>query len=453
MNLSYMRKPLPSKAKLLFALVLSSSFPTFSQSLTLSPYSRFALGDLQQPLFVRGSGMGQAVQAVRSRSNLNPANPASYSALGLTTFEAGLHSSFTTLKTNADIQTYRNSGFNYVALGFPISEKKKIGGSVGLMPFSSVGYKITEERDYGFAKAFNVFEGGGGLSKLYLGFGKDFWKRLSIGVQGSYIFGNMTNVRNMTFSDPTLHNLKDDRSKQVSGFFGEAGFQFHFDIKDSSKVDILTGKRKLKHLYNMCIGGTSNMQTNLNGTQQVEVFSYQFFGGTLITDTVLYQPAAKGNIVYPMGFSGGMVFQEFDQWSILADVGFRQWKNFTNFGNIENLANQLRFSLGYSYIPDFSAEKKRHYMRTVEYRAGLRYDQGFLSLNSTRVGEKAISIGLGLPFILQKQLSDKEAARIQLSLEFVNRGTTKQNLISENYFRFLFGITFNDKWFQQRKIY
>ena len=71
-----------------------------------------------------------------------------------------------------------------------------------------------------------------------------------------------------------------------------------------------------------------------------------------------------------------------------------------------------------------------------------------------RVDEMAVSAGLGLPFLINRRMvSTEENAKLNLSVEYVDRGTLKSGLVQENFFRIMLGVTFTDRWFQVRKIY
>src|SRR3546814_14350167 len=87
--------------------------------------------------------MGGLSQGMRSPVDINISNPASYAAIRLTTFEAGLFGGVRGLSKAGMSQTNHAFGLSYISLAFPVSQKW--GSSVGLLPFSNVGYRVTNE--------------------------------------------------------------------------------------------------------------------------------------------------------------------------------------------------------------------------------------------------------------------------------------------------------------------
>jgi hypothetical protein len=80
----------------------------------------------------------------------------------------------------------------------------------------------------------------------------------------------------------------------------------------------------------------------------------------------------------------------------------------------------------------------------VVYRAGLYYEKTGLNINSESINEFGISFGLGLP------VGDL-FSNANLGFEIGKRGTTKNNLIQENFVNFQLSLSLNDRWFQKRK--
>ena len=59
-----------------------------------------------------------------------------------------------------------NASLSHIALAFPI--KKWWGASVGLIPFSSVGYKISDEQDItNIGTVKYLYQGTGGINQVY----------------------------------------------------------------------------------------------------------------------------------------------------------------------------------------------------------------------------------------------------------------------------------------------
>ena len=106
---------------------------------------------------------------VTNTNLLNHINPASYSFLERTSFEFGATSSFTKMSQNDLNQRNFTSNLFNISLGFPISNK--IGMSVSLLPYSSVGYNVTTQLlpDENIGLTNYTYSGSGGLNILLLG--------------------------------------------------------------------------------------------------------------------------------------------------------------------------------------------------------------------------------------------------------------------------------------------
>ncbi|MDD4529630.1 MAG: hypothetical protein PHX48_07095, partial [Bacteroidales bacterium] len=111
-------------------------------------------------------------------------------------------------------------------------------------------------------------------------------------------------------------------------------------------------------------------------------------------------------------------------------------KNYQN----NNLVNNLKISVGGEWKPDAYGS----FFKKSSYRFGFFYDDGMLELNNTRINQYGISCGFGFPI-------KKSNTMINLSLEYIKRGTTQNNLIQEDYFRLGLSFSAKDLWFFKRK--
>ncbi len=66
--------------------------------------------------------------------------------------------------------------------------------------------------------------------------------------------------------------------------------------------------------------------------------------------------------------------------------------------------------------------------------------------NDTDIKDMGVSLGIGMPF------RSESRSYIDVGLEYGRRGTTKNNLISEDYFKISVGFRFfGTGWFMKRK--
>ena len=81
---------------------------------------------------------------------------------------------------------------NYLAVGLPVT--KKIGVGFGLIPYSSVGYKI-ESIAADATQNSSRFSGKGGLNKVFFGVGYKISSKWSFGADGSFQLARWSKVR------------------------------------------------------------------------------------------------------------------------------------------------------------------------------------------------------------------------------------------------------------------
>ena len=124
---------------------------------------------------------------------INTANPASYSAIDSLTalFDLGVslyngNYEMGNLKQNA-----KNTSFDYFA--FQFRARKNVGITVGILPYSNINYSFSSSAETlkgnETVTSSYSFTGNGGIHKVFLGAGWRILKPISIGVNGSFLFG------------------------------------------------------------------------------------------------------------------------------------------------------------------------------------------------------------------------------------------------------------------------
>lgn len=124
-------------------IILTFTGLTIAQTSTNSPYTRYGFGSLADQGFGNSKAMGGIAYGLRNGYQINASNPASYTAVDSLTFlfDAGMtlqNANFKegNIKTNA-----KNSSFDYLAMQFRLW--KRMGMAVGFLPFSTVGYSLS----------------------------------------------------------------------------------------------------------------------------------------------------------------------------------------------------------------------------------------------------------------------------------------------------------------------
>jgi len=490
---------LRNKIHLGFSILIfvSSVNSLFAQKFTSSPYSRFGIGQISNRNFAQSNAMGGSFVALKSDTLLpifiNAANPATYSGIGITTFEVGVNTTFNEFASASSKTVSNNTSLNYLALAFPI--RKNMGACFGIMPLSSVGYNIyntTTVENIGDVK--ENYEGDGGVNQLFLGtawkpFSKSypkyrnsrkykedldsiseksvrnkvFFKRwlssISVGANGYYYFGTINTISRVIFPNVVnVFNTRVNRQVQLNAFSGSFGLQSTFTIDskrtaiiDTVKSSVNYGKHKrrdLKENIEITLGYTYSMNNKLKAyySEFANTFLYYGAGNETFRDTIKYVADEKGYITMPTMHGLGVSVRKGSKWNVAADFEMQLWSGFKYFNDVNYLKDMKRISIGAEFVPNKFANSKGDYLKRVHYRVGARYNDGYLLVNNNRVNEYAITMGFGFPVGANKMFNT-----FNLSVEAGKMGAATNGLIQYQYIKGTIGFTFNDRWFIKYK--
>lgn len=414
-------------------LIVLSGFQAEAQNLTKSPYSILGVGEMQFPGTALQSSMGQVGQGMRRPADINVLNPASYSGLKYTVIEGGVTYGLGTLSKGGASSSIDNLSFSYFNIALPISLRHKIGVAFGLSPFSNIGYNVSTSSSTPGSESITQMTGTGGLSRFYFGGGVQVIKNVSVGFNASYIFGQINKDQKLIFPETyNKYNIDETRRRIVGDMQFQGGIQYHRDFE----------RGIAKEKYTFVAGAAYTLGAKLSAREEYFIRSMGVGQTGGIRDTIDFKEGNKGNIQLPYSMSTGISLEKKDNWMVAVDVNYTNWSAYRSFGRTDSLKNSLGIAVGASFIPN-SIDYKNYFKR-VEYRAGARYDNGNLELSGKNIGTYGVSVGLGLPL-------GKTKSRLNISSEYYVRGTSQNNLIKEEYIRFIVGINFSDKWFQRYK--
>jgi hypothetical protein len=399
-----------------------------------SPYTRYGLGMIvEQGLNPRTSAMGGLHYGLQRFDLINPANPASYVAFDTSSFifDAGVFGQTVTLRTN----TLTNQGsfitLSHLLFGFPVTGWWKT--SIGLLPFSWVGYSIyNQEEIEEVGNVMNVYRGSGGLNTLYWGNAFRIGKKLSVGVNLKYLFGTIDRYRGLSFPDSAeVKTSLITASLTPSDFYGDIGLQYKTELP--------------KDIF-MVVGASFGPQFNMNS--KVDYLSTTFFGDVTSTgyyiDTIGYLSGEKTKFTMPIRLGTGVSAGKENQWMAGADFSWQNWKAF-EVGNLsDSLYNMWNVAVGGEYTPKYRSIES--YFERMTYRMGFHYGKMPIYLKGNHINEFGITFGLTFPIA-------KSKSTVNMSAEFGRRGTTIDNLIQENYFRFTLGVNIFERWFVKSKYF
>ena len=409
---------------ILFFLLITGEV-SLAQQTTSSPYSRFGMGDLNSQFSSVFNSLGGGGYAINDSKIINPFSPASYSSYQSNSFlfSTGINNETIDIQSLTDNQTVNNLSLSHILFGFPLT--KKIGSSFGIIPFSSIGYSM-QNRDDIFG-ADMLYDGDGGISKVYFGSSLELHQNLSVGANASYLFGGLNRRKRLVFDDETIFNSRSNSLINIKGIYYEFGAVFSKKIDDNNSQ------------ISISINTSNNTNVDAKRTNLVETFEYS---GTneIVKDTFL-NSVERGSMILPKYTNLGLAYS-LDKWLFVFDYSTQNWSDYELFEESDSLINSQRISGGLQYTPDISSVNQ--FYKRCHYRVGLALNTTPLQINNTQLEDKSISFGIGIPIKKNKSTYD-------ISLILGQRGTTSNNLLKENYVKIGLSMSFEGIWFVKQK--
>jgi hypothetical protein len=402
-----------------------------------SPYSIYGLGDLSKEGTAYNKSMGGVGIANRNNRFINIQNPAAVTARDTLSFMAdfGLVQS-NTLYRQGDVRSAHNT-FNIYdfVMTFPIYRSSAF--KVGITPYSDMGYDFSsiETDPEIIGNTGNIrydSNGSGSVYQAFFGAGVTFWKRLSVGADMIYYFGNLDKITNMDYSDASYRSLNSGSELTVRGLTGKFGLQY---------------EQKLGGNVSMVIGATYKLGTNMKGYST----NYRYANQSSVTDTLKYNvdTLAKTGVRFADEIGVGIAVKGGDKWSAEFDYTRSDWRSSgldkaagfaVNGQSVFTSAVSQSFRAGFEFVPN--RNDIRYYLKTCSYRVGVYYDQAYYKMDGNNVNSMGITLGLTLPvFRLYNGIS--------LGVDLGQRASTRNNMIRERYATFNIGFNIHDIWFRK----
>ncbi|MFV8467057.1 hypothetical protein [Flavobacterium sp. LB1P62] len=411
--------------KLLISACLLFSLISFAQEGTSSPYSFYGIGDIRFKGTLENRSMaGVAVE--QDSVHINLENPASYSNLKLTTFSLGGTYGTKNLKSNSGSASTRRTTLDYLAVGLPLG---KLGIGFGLIPYSSVGYKIESFSSEDGATNRRL-SGTGGLNKVFLGAGYKVAPNFSIGADVHYNFGKIE-TNSLEFLTNVPVGTRELNTADLSGVNFNIGAMYQTKI--NKKLTVYSS-------LNYTVEG--NLTSQNTRSIATVVYNSEFSVGVI---DALADQKTEMDVKLPSKISFAAGIGEAKKWLVGGKISYQKTSGQENSYNKASNVGYGRYgsvSLGGYYIPNYNSFS--NYAKRIVYRGGLKYEKTGLMINSESINDMGLTFGLGLPIT-------GSFSNINLGFELGKRGTTTANLIQENYANFSVGFSLNDKWFDKRK--
>lgn len=483
---------------------------------TVSPYSRYGIGDFQMGGGMLNAGLGGGGIGYRNDSMIpqyiNKLNPASLTSHQMVTYEVSFVSNTVQLNNAGSSAIFNRTTLGSIALAFPV--KKWWGASIGLVPYTSVGYNVSvQDTLANLGPVTYKYEGSGGINQVYTAHAfrpfaglprryilsekyelaraaKDTaairrrlktvnaLSNISLGFNASYMFGSLTNVRRDVFPDSLqTFNTKITKNTLFRDLYISYGLQYSFRINrimnpvraslpDSNIVKtnwlkneftiIRKGVRETKPLWvkgpgvRVTFGAIAALPMELAVSYDLLAQTYKQVG----TIEQFKDTAAYDNsIPSRAGFP------------LMAGFGFGFKKDYKWIFQAD-YTTQLWDNFTYLGVRTGLKNSQRvtagfqfqpqiagrgKYMQVVQYRIGARWHVTSLEINNTQLTEYAFNFGMALPVPYRSRLGEP-IGRLNMTFEAGTRGTLQSGLIKENFLLVTIGLTINDRWFNRSKI-
>jgi hypothetical protein len=397
---------------------------SFAQQRTHIPYSIYGLGKINPRGGARNIAMGRTGLALSSPFYLNNQNPASYSSIDSVSFffDFSLGGDFVKYQTGRNgTQHGTDMNLKTVALGFRINPKWT--SSIGIHPYSTVGYRIEaiEDIDGAVNETFSVqINGNGGLTQFYWDHAYELFKGLSLGVSMNYLFGKIESKEQVT-SAQLSDNIYVYQDSYLHRFYADFGVQYHLPAKKNFEVTL---------------GGVFGKNHKIRIKNEYSV--------TESSGIVYEQDVTKrGYFDFPLYAGFGAAVNYKNALTLTADYLYYNWsKTESETSDFQYKSNNL-FRFGLEYIPGRYADLG--YFGGVAYRLGGYIEQSYLEISSKRISDKGFSAGFGFPMLQNK-------TTLNVAYNFGVNGTLEHGLIKETYHSVMLSLTLHDWWFIKRKI-
>ena len=317
-----------------------------------------------------------------------------------------------------ETKSMSSAGLDYIGVAIPT---KYFGFGFGIIPHTSVGYKlsyletVTDEED-----TLNLFEGEGGINKVFFSIGFRPLKYLSLGFTLNYNFGRIIYETGRFLDQVALGTVMENRSS-VSGLDFKLSSHLEIPIMDALELQAMLSYAPEANLTstNSRFFNTRSITENTNYGESVEISLIDF-------------GLKRTNIRIPDIISFGLGVGEEKKWFVGAQYTMNAIQNFSHeFISLANVGyeNAYQFSLGGFYIPDQSSITS--YWKRIVFRMGFRHELTGIVINNFGLKETGINFGFGLPLA--------GFSNTNIGFEYASRGTDG-NTYKEDFWSFRIGF-------------
>lgn len=500
---------------LVLLLILCCGTPSLHAQVTSSPYSRYGLGDFQFNGFAQNLGLGGGGIGMRNDSLLvqyiNLANPASLTSNNVVAYETGILSNTSLLQNTTDRTVLNRTMLSHIGMAFPVT--KWWSAAFGLVPYSSVGYKVSssEQNDTLGTITYN-YEGSGGISQVFMAHAfrpfsglpshfknserydilrakndtdairrmlrnRNALSNISIGGEVSYLFGSLTNTRRDIFPDSSyMLNTRIIKNTLIHDVYANYGIQYRFRLHKSLNPKYLSLRENADSLlckrewFKNSFSYKSSPDSACNRTEKLYLRSNQgiqvSFGAVLSLPMSVHATSDWLAQTYRVR-QGFEIFKD-TIYQVLNSPGRIDLPLMFGFGFALKKDFKWQFQADYSQQlwENFTflgaktdLRNSQRFTAGFQYQPKAGYRRNYFYNVQYRAGVRFYQTYLELKdtpiqeygITLGAGFPLRDLTRLNLGVELGRRGTTTNNLIMENYARVVFAMSINDRWFQRAK--
>lgn len=398
-------------------IIILSLIPLLVKAQGGSNYSIFGIGDLHNNVGAYYDAMAGTSIAVPAEQSVNTVNPAMWSSVSHTLFQAGYRfnqhinndGSLTLRQNNGKI-----SGFFIL---FSVDSSKGIAASLGIQPYSSFNYLIeraTTINDDG-TQLFgtNTYQGIGGIYQGYIGASFNIFDNLSVGAHVNALFGKSETGNITQFNSPYYLSSANITKNSYSGISFKSGFRY-----------------ELFNSFNIAGFYESSSKLKINSELRV---SSQLLGDSILTCT--------DEITLPQRYGFGISYQT-GKFILAADASFRDFSTFSYVPNeIVKYKQSSLISFGLIRIGNKSFNAS--IWDKMSYKFGVGQQDMYYEIDGNGISELFASVGASIPLPGQ--------GFIETAITIGKRGSNKAGIIEEFFGRLSIDLTIGETWFKPFK--
>jgi len=418
--------------KKFFTVSVILLFTTFiySQKLTISPFSKFGIGEILNQSNSRQYAIGGTSIADYYSFNISKVNPASSAAFisKRAIFQFHFFNRLSYFQYNSQSQFNDVANIFQIMGGFRVT--KWYTTTFGLSPYSAIGYTIIKNDTLwvdNYKQPILIdYSGVGTINQLFWGNSITFFRRLTLGGNLNFNFGYISKFQTLFISDSlTESNTEFEKKASYNKFTFDFGVLYNDTIKKENKPFI-----------RYSIGGIFSNKNNFNAINTKYIWRATNSYNQSLADSIFYDTTGVSSFSTPLTYGAGISLTFKNKLTINADYIAQQWSK-CSIWEENNFANSTYIGFGTEYCSDHYSS---NYFKTISYRIGFYNKENYILYNGKKLNTKAITFGLTLPF---------NSINFDLSFQ-LGQTSNLNNGLKENFTQINVGLNLIDIWFLKR---